>query len=362
MDFVDRIRDLSDQIPTQLEYVTTEEATKTALVMPFIAALGYEVFNPREVVPEYTADVGIKKGEKVDYVIMRDSKPCMLIECKDSGCDLDQAHMSQLYRYFSVTEARFGVLTNGVEYRFFTDLDAPNRMDSKPFLEMSMLNFNGRMVEEVRKFTKHSFDLESILDTASDLKYTKGIKRAFAEEWTNPSEDFVRMFAGKVYSGRMTQSAREQFSPIVKRGFQEFISDRVSERLKKALAREEVTAAPLSQSKEESEREADLDAPEEKGIETTEEEIEAFYIVKAIVRESVDVKRVFIRDTMSYCSALLDDNNRKPICRLYFNSSQRYIGIFDEQKNVSRHPISSIDEIYSFSDELRRTSRQYDQN
>ena len=100
MDFVDRIRELSDQIPAQIDYVTTEEATKTALVMPFIAALGYDVFNPREVVPEFTADVGIKKGEKVDYVIMRDSKPCILIECKDSGCDLDHAHMSQLYRYF----------------------------------------------------------------------------------------------------------------------------------------------------------------------------------------------------------------------------------------------------------------------
>ncbi len=78
MDFIDRIRDLSTRIPKQLEHIQTEEATKNALIMPFISALGYNVFDPTEVVPEFTADVGIKKGEKVDYAIHLDGKPIML--------------------------------------------------------------------------------------------------------------------------------------------------------------------------------------------------------------------------------------------------------------------------------------------
>jgi len=232
MDFADRLRELVVRLPSQLEHLQTEEATKNALVMPFIAALGYDVFNPLEVVPEYTADVGIKKGEKVDYVIMRDGRPSILVECKTAGTNLDQAHASQLYRYFSVTDARFGVLTDGVEYRFFSDLESPNKMDERPFFEASLTQLADRQIAELKKFTKDAFDLDNILSTASDLKYTKGIKRALAEEWVNPSEDFVRLFAGKVYSGRMTKSAREQFSLITKRAFQEFVSDRVSERLK----------------------------------------------------------------------------------------------------------------------------------
>jgi predicted type IV restriction endonuclease len=122
MDFIDRIRELASRAPKQLPHIQTEEATKNALVMPFIGALGYNVFDPTEVTPELTADVGIKKGEKVDYAILQDGQPIMLFECKWHGAELKDGHASQLYRYFSVTHARFGVLTNGIIYRFFTDL------------------------------------------------------------------------------------------------------------------------------------------------------------------------------------------------------------------------------------------------
>jgi len=354
MDLADRLDDLASRISQQRAHVTTEEATKNALVMPFISALSYDVFNPVEVVPEFTADVGIKKGEKVDYVIMRDGKPAILIECKSVGTDLDQAHASQLYRYFSVTDARFGVLTNGIEYRFFTDLEASNKMDARPFLEINLLAITDRSVEELKKFTKETFDLEQILSTASDLKYTKGIKRAISEEWVNPSEELVRYFGSKVYSGRMTQAVRDQFTTITKRALQEFISDRVSERLKSALAREEDMADKFSSSPDDPETESDSS-----GIETTEEEIEGYYIVKSIVREVVDAKRVFMRDTQSYCGILLDDNNRKPVCRLYFNASQKYVGVLDEKKNVDRHPIETVDEIFKFADQLKQTALRY---
>lgn len=156
MDFIDRIQQLANRIPQQMEHCQTEEATKNALVMPFINALGYDVFNLGEVIPEFTADIGIKKGEKVDYAIMMDGKPIMLFECKWAGADLNKVHASQLFRYFnSVQSVRFGILTNGMIYRFHTDLDAPNRMDEKPFFEFNMMGFQDRDVVELKKFTKN---------------------------------------------------------------------------------------------------------------------------------------------------------------------------------------------------------------
>jgi hypothetical protein len=119
--------------------IQTEEATKNAFILPFIGILGYDVFDPSEVVPEFTADVGTKKGEKVDYAIIRDKKVIMLFECKACDANLDESHASQLYRYFSVTESRIGVLTNGILYRFYTDLEEPNKMDSKPFMELNII-------------------------------------------------------------------------------------------------------------------------------------------------------------------------------------------------------------------------------
>ena len=359
MDLIDKLRELALRIPKQLPHVSTEEATKTALVMPFISALGYNVFDPTEVVPEFTADVGTKKGEKVDYAIIRDGQPIILFECKWSGCDLDEAHASQLYRYFTVTPSRFGVLTNGLQYRFFSDLEEPNKMDSRPFLVLDLQNLDERAVEELKKFAKSSFDLDSIISTASELKYTDGIKRILHEEWINPSEEFVRLLVGRVYSGRFTQAIKDQFTQIAKRALLEFINGRVNERLKSALASSEGEGRELDATTE-TDGGANDDVGTSSKIVTTEEEIEGYYVVKAILSASIDPRRVFIRDTRHYCGVLLDDTNRKPICRLWFNGSQKYVGLFDEHKSETREAISDVNDLYRYSDALRKTAAHYD--
>lgn len=354
MDLVDKIRDLAGRAEKMTGQLTTEEATKNALIMPLIHALGYDVFNPLEVVPEFTADVGTKKGEKVDYAIMSEGKPIILFECKMVGANLEKITPSQLYRYFSVTDARFGILTDGIHYQIYSDLDAPNKMDARPFLEFRISDVSDKTIRELKKFTKENFDVADILSTASDLKYTKGIKRMLLEEWTNPSEDFVKLFASRVYDGRLTQSTREQFTLITKQAFQEFVSDLISKRLKTALA--------TSESGEDFEGE-EKDPPKainDKGIETTEEELEGYHVVKSILREVVSPSRIFIRDTQSYCGILLDDNNRKPVCRLLFNGGTKYLGLFDAEKNVTRHAIQSVNDIYSFADQLKATIGYYD--
>lgn len=352
-DFDDRIRDLAARIPSQLEHIRTEEACKSALVMPFINALGYNVFDPREVTPELVADVGTKKGEKVDYAILRDGKPIMLFECKGCDCNLDNAHASQLYRYFSVTDARFGILTNGLVYRFFSDLDASNRMDAKPFLEINLLALDEVLVGELAKFSKASFDIDAILATASELKYMKEIKRVLANEMQEPSEELVRFFLSRVYEGRATTTIRGQFAELVRRSLHEFVSERVRDRLKSALAGESgsQTQTPAATAAE---------SIGEESAETTDDELQAWLIVKAILAEIVDPRRIAMRDQKSYCAILFDDNNRRPVCRLHFNAvNKKYLGLFDENRTETRVPVTDPQDLFRHAAHIKATVQRY---
>ena len=357
MDLADRLRALATRVQTQLEFIQTEEATKNALVMPFIAALGYDVFDPTEVTPELVADVGIKKGEKVDYAILKDGKPIILFECKSKGAKLSLEHASQLHRYFHVTSARFGILTNGIQYRFYTDLEKANTMDSLPFLEIDLFNLKDHEIDEVRKFAKSYFDEAGILDAASVMKYTKEFKRLLTEEFRSPSTDFVRHFASKVYPGRLTQSVLDNFAEHLMLAYRQTIAEHISDRLQNAMdAETPKPTTPVSMA------ETQIATSTESLIETTDEEIEAFYIVKSIIREDVDLARVALRDVQSYCSVLLDDSNRKPIVRFYFNQKDWKIGLFDNsERKEEKISVETLDDIYKLSVRLVKTIQMYEQ-
>ncbi|UYP28609.1 type I restriction endonuclease [Pseudomonas sp. Z8(2022)] len=361
MEFEEKLASLAAKIRQQKSAIQTEEATKTAFVMPFIqSVMGYDVFNPLEVVPEFTADVGTKKGEKVDYAILKDGEIQILIESKKIGEPLNINHASQLFRYFHVTNARISILTNGQVYKFFTDLDAPNKMDEKPFLELDLLDIDDHAIPELQKLTKSAFDVDSIISAAGELKYVGQIKRVLASQFSQPDEDFVRFFASRVYEGIITQKVREQFTHLTRKAASQFLSDQINERLKSAITG---NSQPIlvAQAQAEQPTTKQQDETEEKDrIVTTAEEIEGYTIVKAIVRTEVDVKRIAARDTQSYFGILLDDNNRKPIARLHFNRTQKYLGTFDADKNETRHPIDSLDDIFSHADALRATASLYD--
>ncbi|WP_028322706.1 type I restriction endonuclease [Desulfatiglans anilini] len=359
MSFDEKIAALIQRIPKLVDHLQTEEATKNALVMPFISALGYDVFNPQEVIPEFVADVGTKKGEKVDYAIMRDGDVIMLIECKCASSDLSQASMSQLYRYFSVTKARIAMLTNGVQCRFFSDLEEPNKMDDRPFLEFDLLDPRPGALEEIKKLAKEDFDLEEMLSTASELKYTSEIIKALSSQYESPDEEFVRFFFSKTNPGaRFTASAREQFTPLVSKAFSQFISDKISDRLRSALQSE--TKSSKSDPQEDKEPAVDNGDASKEGVITTEEELEGFRIVRAIACRVVPPGRIAHRDTKTYMGILLDDNNRKPICRLWFNTKQKYLGVFDQQKVENRIPIDDPTDIYKHSDRIISIIELYD--
>ena len=366
MDIIDALTQLASRLPRLKETVQTEEGTKNALIMPVLQALGYNVFDPFEVVPEYTSDVGTKKGEKVDYVIMKDGKPAILIECKALNAALNINHASQLYRYFACTEARFAILTNGIEYQFYTDIEAPNKMDDRPFFEFSLEDIDSRKVTELKKFSKSMFELENILSNASELKYKKQIRHLLTQELESPSEDFVRLFAKQVYGGFLTQERRSQFTTLVGQAFREWVNNRVSERLQNALdgvspgsnSNTVNTAVVTHPAAAESTEEA---APEkeEDGIVTTEEELEAYHIVRAILSQVVDPKRVFLKDTRSYCGVLLDYNVRKPLCRFLFNNKQKTLILLDKERNEKRIPLESVVDIYKSAEDLVEYAKLY---
>lgn len=360
MEFSERLDALAVKVRNQASAIGTEEATKNAFVMPFISSiLGYDVFDPLEVVPEFTADVGTKKGEKVDYAIMREGEVQILIECKPSMGALKIEHASQLFRYFSVTNARIAVLTNGVVWHFYTDLDAPNRMDAKPFLVLDLLDIDATLVSELQKLSKESFDLDSIISAAEELKYVGALKREIGAQFREPSDEWIKFFATRVYEGSYTQRVRQQFTGLVEKAAQQFLTERVNDRLKTALragAAHDDDEAELSPTSAEVAA-ADLDRDTE--IETTLEELEGYQIVKAIACGVVKPQRIVQRDSKSYFAVLLDDNNRKPIARLHFNGKQKYIGLLDEEKVETRHPIADIDDIYAHSDAIREAVTRY---
>lgn len=343
MDFKDIIRQLSERVDKVKDSLHTEEATKTALVMPFLQALGYDVFNPAEVMPEFTCDIGIKKGEKIDYAIFKDEKPIILIECKHWEQNLS-LHDNQLLRYFHVSNAKFGLLTNGIIYKFYTDLENPNKMDEKPFLEIDLSKFKSIQVEELKKFHKTYFDLNNILSSANELKYTGEFKNILLKEFTNPTPEFTKLFIRQVYDGTITTKVIQQFAPLVKQSISSHISDIISDKLQSALKTE--TTIPQDE----------LTVREEKSIEDSQVpnmgELEAFYIVKSILRTKLPAENIIYRDGKTYLTILSDKSN-KSICRLYLNSpTTKLISFLNEEKREIRHKIHSIDDIFSFSEQI----------
>ena len=359
MDFKDSIFQLAERISALKESIQTEEATKNAFIMPFIQILGYDVFNPLEVVPEMDCDISKKKGEKIDYAIMKDGSPIMLIECKHWKQDLN-LHDNQLKRYYVASKAKFGVLTNGIVYRFYADLIKENIMDDVPFLEINLEKLRETQIDEVKKFCKENFDLDNILSSANDLKYMSEVKKIIRSEFAEPSPELVKLLTKRVYEGIVTQKVLDQFTDIVARAIKSHINDVMSEKLGIAIKATEAAGAPISSSAPTDQEEPTKEDEKASKIITTVEELEGYYIVKSIVCEIIPPERVTYRDSQSYFAIFADDNNRKPICRLHFNNSNnKRIGFVDENRNEQMECINRLDDIYNYKKQLIEAAKRY---
>lgn len=345
MEFSESVKSLANRLVKLIDSVQTEEATKNAMIMPMLQLLGYDVFNPTEVIPEFTADIGLKKGEKVDYCIVIDEHPEILIECKcckDANLDV---HKTQLHRYYAVTDSAFGILTNGVEYRFYTDIDKANVMDDRPFLTINLASITDAQIVELHKFHKQNFDHENIVQTANTLRLISDFRAIVKSEIENPTPEFIKYCLKRIDPQTVVTSKTIEYStPIAKRAFGQFINDIVTSKLMNALEQSPVENSPEQPKLENTE--------EENKINTTEEEIEGYYAVKSILNGIVDLSRVKIKDTQSYCAINLDKTTQ-PIVRLWLNGGKKYIGTFDFDKKETKHPMESVNDIYALSELIK---------
>ncbi len=355
MDLKIKLEQLHQKVIGLKDQIGTEEATKNAFVMPFIQILGYDIFNPTEVIPEHICDIGTKKGEKVDYVIRHNDNPIFIIECKHWKESAD-AHNSQLHRYYHVSKTRFGVLTNGIVYNFYTDLEKPNIMDEKPFFTINIEDLKDSSIKILEKFTKKDYNLEEILDSAEALKYIKAIRKEFEKEIENPSDELVRLLVSRFFEKSITANRMVPFKEYTKKALTTSINESISFRLKSALSINE----QIEKQDDAVKPAQPVDENTDSKIVTTEEELEGFQIVKAILREKIPSSRIAYRDTISYFGILLDDNNRKPICRLHFNTTNKYIEIFHNGKEAGEKILlNNLDEIYNYRNQLQQTLEHY---
>ncbi len=315
------------------------------------------MFDPSQIIPEFVADVGLKKGEKVDYAVKINDRIEYILEAKALSANLSDAQYSQLYRYFSTTDCSIAILTNGIQIWFFTDLDAPNKLDSSPFFKFDLFNYDENDLRELEKFHKDRFSIDDIKSSANILKRMKAAINCIETQFNDPDDDFVRLITKNIYDGKVTAAVIAEFKVIIKRAFDELIRQKIQRKLTAAFS-ESVSIPPAHVP----EITSDLAGEGDDEIETTQEEIDGFNIVRAIGAEFSDVSRIVMRDQKSYCGINFDDNNRKPILRLHFNSKTKFLTIFDEDKATSRFDVEHPTDIYKVKDKIQSVIRSYVKN
>jgi len=349
--FSNELKALSMRIPEQKETVKTEEATKMFFIVPFFQALGYNVFNPFEFVPEYTADIQLKNGDKVDYAILLDNQPVILIEAKHWEENLDN-HIGQLNKYFMSTSAKFGILTNGIEYRFYTDLDELNKMDKIPFLSFKITDLKDSVITELKKFKKEEFSVNKIMNTAEELKNTNSVFDFIAKQFDNPSDEFVKLVLANIYDGLKTQNVIDKFKPIVKKSFNLFVNSFVNKRIENILQPEPIIEKNASENE-------NLQENTTSKIITTEDELQSFYIVKSILTGIIPLDKITYKDTENYFGILFDNKVTKWICRMKLGDIKKSIVFPDIPDILPKCYIESLDDIYKYKNEIIKSAERF---
>ena len=224
MEIADKLQTLANEVDLKLPAARRSEAnTSQFLVMPFFEALGYSVLNPNDVEPEFMADVGIQR-ERVDYALKVDGKPAILVEVKYAGASLDNQHAAQLRRYFSTKlDIRFGILTNGTAFRFFSDLDRPNVMDDEPFLTLDLLDLDENSVGILKLFTKSGFQKLEAVAAARNSKDRQRIRQALQAEFDPLSANAAGYILDIVASGESDESRRGELMSLLRQEWLAFL-------------------------------------------------------------------------------------------------------------------------------------------
>lgn len=324
MGFKEELQKLCIQINERRAHITNEETTKQALIIPFLQVLGFDVFNPIEVRPEYYADFGGRKGEKVDYAIFKDGKPIIFIEAKPIDRDLVNYDV-QLSRYFNATpEVRLGIISNGIEYRFFTDIKMENVMDDTPFYTVNLNNFKDSDVEILQQFRKEAYTNENLSRLAEELAYTNSLNEMLKNQIKTPTDEFVKFLIREVGVSRATSKEIERFRPIVKKALSNAILDIVSLGLiQQEQAQIQAAEIPLNEGQETAEpvTNGGVSLP----LETTDEEKRGYEIIRILLQKANrDIRELNCKDTHSYFSVNYQ-NIRKWFIRFMFSAENKHM-------------------------------------
>ncbi len=327
-----QIKKLSRKIKKVGSSLTTEAITKDAIIKSFLKdVLGYDYGNPTEVVPEFTADSGDRNGKKVDYAIHIDGKPQILIECKSYKEDLSK-HVSQLAQYFvAAKKARVGILTNGEIYQFYADLDRDSGMDEKPFLtlDISKPNFDENVVLELKKLTKASFNIESMVGDAKErLEHLNKIKEILKEQFESPDEDFSNFFISKFDVKRRGKTVKAKFHPIIKEALGQFLKDKIEAHRKPKTAK-------------------------------THNYTDGLNIIKGILSANgFDAQRIGEKKNKGY-SAIYFDMRNNIFCRLYLDETREKCVVIRDETSEKTHRIEKVDDICGLSKELLKSAKRF---
>ncbi|MFN6526030.1 type I restriction endonuclease [Nostoc sp. ChiSLP03a] len=330
MGFTEDITKLSEQVRKRADQVVGEESTKMALIVPFLSVLGYDVYDPSEVMPEYVADFAIKKAgqfEKVDYALAINNNIVMLVEAKARG-QKAEAHDGQLSRYFNgLLTTKVAIVTNGVEYRFFTDLRDKNVMDKEPFFTFNVLEYDTKDIDNLKFFHRDNFEVTAITNHAEEMVYVKGMTQLLGNLLRSPSEEFVRFLVTELgtvapsyeIKGRITGKIIDKFKPIVKKSIQGSLVELMTRSLTPVI--DQPVEPPIDVDIEVGDIQPD---PQESKVVTTAEEIEAFEKIKAITQTSTSYNyQLQYKDTVSYFGINLVGKSTWWFLRLYLSSQKK---------------------------------------
>lgn len=363
MGFTEDLAALSERVASRLHSCKGEENTKAAFITPFLGVLGYDTTDPTEVIHEYFADFAtptkVRQPKKVDYAIAINNNIVMLVEAK-ACTEKPEVHDGQLRYYFNATHtARIGMATNGVEYRFFTDLHRDNMMDNEPFFTFNILDYQAKDVENLKLFHRDNFDALNINHHAEAIIFYRNITSLIGNLLQSPSDEFVRFLVGEMFKAapdckmysKIGKNLIEKCKPIVKRSIQASVLDLVTRSMNQQMAPLEVQIeSPIVDT------DAFDDEPQETGLKvranTTQEELEAFRKIQSIVQTSAKFKiDPQFKDTVSYFGINLGKSTWW-FLRLYLSSTKKsFIARISADEASSLAPGFIVQEVPSVNGE-----------
>lgn len=314
-EFNRRVRAHADHIQKVSALCTTEETTKQALILPLLDILGFSAYDPSKVRAEHFSDFpGAKISERVDYALFCNAVPVMFIEAKAHHQPLTN-HCPQLSRYFNATpEVSIAAITNGQEWRFFTDLVHKNVMDEKPFLTMDLAKPSDDDALQLLRFHHDQFQPDALRALAEESIYLNEFKQVLTVLLKDCDLDFVKYVAGRAQIQR-TFTARflEAMQPLVKQALAQSISGLVASSLSTAPATQadpELLPAAVPEP-------PDLDAPEidplNPKIVTTAQERRLLQVCQEIL----PLEDLQGKDTESYYNVLYQGKSNRWLVRFW---------------------------------------------